>query len=1211
MAIVKSDSFAGMANDAALASTRSFNNALGGSGSLAWNDISSGNYWLWYNVASAVVPQGAAARALATLGSGNFTISFLFRMTAGSAFVWGVSEEANTIAADSVVGLLTSGMNSLRLREYPGGTDHDTQGFSALSTGTWYKATFTKDGDDFTAEVRSSDGTTLIADVAATVTGTTGTHFGFGCPGDGSSIEVRDFIVEDVAASATDLTPTGVTASPVVGTPALSKQLAPTGVTASPVVGQPALGPRAVYVTGQAGGSGTASADLAATGGANRVEATLLDAGTNSVLATRREDVDPTDTISFSGVSAGSRKIRLRDVFKASVAGITVASGAALTPVGITSTPTVGTPALNGGAPQETTVGILDTLAGGARTDVPFMFGIPLATGGTGISGATTSSGATITATVGGSPQNIGVGPRCVMQGGELGYVIVGGVLDNLSSGAQADVVTTTASGSDPSGTSITWADVLATGWACSVEVDVSGTTYTADASDVSTSDTTFAAANPFYQGQWIDTPYFAAWTMSVPLEDGSGNRANDKMRVRFDVYAWKKSSGPVGGGNPIVAILCDPELEIGSWGGAVSSVTTTEIRVKNAAGSASGRTYTGSPNYRLSGYGATDFRLNGVWWSNTAAERGGTDVIHENSSGVLDIVYDRGWLIPMSLTKTLVNRTGDGGRPTLVTFKTGLDGQSTLPMQGAGAHQPDGNAAGSRPDINQIHQLDLFASHSWDDSEDRETMRRNFSTALHQQYRFTSSGLMLDIAGTHASTHLNSDGPNAYAPSGGAAPIIPDQAHKPFTGLLGWLLYGRLKYLRHIHYDTQYMWAEGTSGTGLHRYMFTGGQGRGRMGWCMRHLALAEACTPNALAGTITGWTRDTIKTLKNNNIKSVGGDTVTPGAGNVYNHGYDEYWNPDLTGAITANSRYDNDAAGNARWLFQTSSVNTNIFGLNFAVISHGMASRLNVLDADGISQRDWIFTALLRMVDQDESGGLSDGMTEWYWGASWAAHATEPKSWPRFWSDVNGDAKPDPGSSGARWIDGRMVPGATSFDINAANPAAVVISLNGGSIAWFDDGEQNEGGSRGDWYKNAGRWAGRSGAAWVVGTSPNDWSGRVVSVASNGRSVTIDCTVATGTAPSSSPTGVALVNLALPMFGPASPWNTGNVYIGNLDNDYTTAAMGSVKIINLVAPPYDLTALDAALRARTLLRTTGDISNDPLADTSNLSWVFGTDW
>lgn len=861
---------------------------------------------------------------------------------------------------------------------------------------------------------------------------------------------------------------------------------------------------------------------------------------------------------------------------------------------------------------QTTTVAITDTLAAGARTDVPFFFGVPLLTGGTDTPG-TGASLSSLRATVGGVSQNIGVGARCVTQSNALSYAIVGGVLDSLPSGGTQNVVVSTVQDSDPSGTGITWADVLAATnasaqtWNCTVQIDSGGVTYTADPRTVTTSNTTYSASGPYYSGQWIDTPHFAAFSVNVPFLDGSNNRVNDKLRCRFDVYAWKKQSGPISGSNPIIAIMAEPEIEIASWNEAVTGTACTALRVRDHTATAV-NTFTGSPTFTLFGYGATDMGLNGIWWSNTTANRGGWEPIHQNTNGRLDFLFDRGWLLPMSLTKPLVNRTVTGFA-SLPSFNTQLNAQSTLPMQAAGIRNASQVAGGAWPYINLIHQAELFAAHSWDDATARSVARRNASRALHQRQRFGRNGLLLDMASADGTRSI----PAGAAPVAtlGAPPSIPDQAHKDYSGFLLWLLEGRLKWLRHLHYDAQYMWAETDGLAGVNRGLFAsgGGQGRGRMGWSVRNFVCTVAATPNTLPATTTGWTRSLMQTMMDNSCGTAN-QVVTPGL-LVYSGTKDEYWDASRPGAITPNNRYDNDDPENARWLFQTGTNgfglrDTNIFAMNFAVLSHAQGSRLNVFNADGISQRDWVFEAYVRMVTNPQA----DGMIEWYWGFPWNAHVIAPKTWAQFWHDSNGAARY---GAGAAAIAPRFLPGLTGFSINATNPAAVVITLIGGTLPFFDDGEQNVGGARGDWFAARGRWAGRGPAAWVQGSSPNSWLGRVTSVSADGRSCTIDCTVLNGVAPSSSPSNVALTSLALPMYGPASPWVTDNIYVLDATNDYTTSGCGSIKMIKLVAPPRNLDAIDAKMRARTLLRTQGggDGAASPLNDTSNLTWVYGSDW
>ena len=110
------------------------------------------------------------------------------------------------------------------------------------------------------------------------------------------------------------LAPTGITASPVVGTPALSRNLVPTGITASPVVGQPLLEVDAAGVTAltlDTATGGTGQITYAGT----YLPADLSPAPTITITAIRggsdiaTEAADTVSAGSFSGVitvSAGS-----------------------------------------------------------------------------------------------------------------------------------------------------------------------------------------------------------------------------------------------------------------------------------------------------------------------------------------------------------------------------------------------------------------------------------------------------------------------------------------------------------------------------------------------------------------------------------------------------------------------------------------------------------------------------------------------------------------------------------------------------------------------------------------------------------------------------------------------------------------------------------------------------------------------------------------
>lgn len=835
---------------------------------------------------------------------------------------------------------------------------------------------------------------------------------------------------------------------------------------------------------------------------------------------------------------------------------------------------------------QTYTIGILDTIAGGSRTNVPWMAAVPLKTGA--VSGATDSSGNTLSAAIGGSPINIGVGMRCAGKAGKLQFAVVGGVLASLGSGSTASIVVSTTTGSDPSGTGITWADILATGALnAAIEFDIGGTTYLAKPGDAATSDTTWNAANPLHHGTFLDTPYLVGISVSCPIESSGGARANDRLRMLFDVYAWKAGSGAVNGGNPILAVMIRPEVEMASWGGSTfSDPACTACRIKDSGGSTL-TTFTGSPTFPLYGYAADNLRqYRGIWWSNTGARRDGWDVIPENVSGKLQKLIDNGHMLPNNFTAA--NCAGN--------FSTwqGILPDGTLPFDGEGVHTLYQPGTGPRPGLNVTHSVDGQAMCAWTDANVRQMVHEQFSTALHIPHRYKSSGKLLDITGAHASDTWETQRP-ASSPG---SPFTLDLAHQESGGHLLFLIYGEICYLRHMQFLAQDAWTQNIFGTGLDRRLYHSSQLRGGA-WAARSTHLACAYTPNAMSANITGWDRALIQSF----IDHAHDPSNTSNSFGFLHGTFAECW--DNTGDhIPASLLFDNSDSADARFV-PAGSVNVESsfqqYFMGYTLL-HGAS--LDVLDSNGLAFKDWWIEGLCRWM----TGPFRDIHIEYYYG--------RPKSvgtqmtWPErthYWAS---QVKPNFGGGEDYMVSPGWLPGLTSFSINAANPAAVVITLNGGSLAYFDDNEQNNGGARGDWFKKTGAYSGYTDAAlWVGGNSPNNWAGRVTAVSSDGRQVTINCTVTDGVAPSSSPSNVTLDHLYVPPWGPRSAWIDDNVYVAQGGNDYTAMARGLARTMALMSPPIDLTATIAMLDERYTLRTNynGSVPPEP---GDYIDWDYGAE-
>jgi hypothetical protein len=862
------------------------------------------------------------------------------------------------------------------------------------------------------------------------------------------------------------------------------------------------------------------------------------------------------------------------------------------------------------GPTQTYTVSVVDTLSAGARANVPFILGVPLRTGWAG--NAAPFANTTLTARAGATPIPIGVGARCRDRDGNLTFAVIGGVLPSLPSGGATTVTVETAQGSGASGALITWNDVLAAlnhasqPWTCTVEILIGSTTYTADPRTVSAANTTYSHAAPHYLGKFIDTPHLACFSMTVPFVSSGGARVNDKLRARFDVYAWKASPGPVDGGNPIIAILCDPEVEIASWNEAVSGTLVSAIRVRNHAGVAVAE-WTGS--IQLRAYAAADFNLRGVWWSNTAAERGGWDVVPTpDAQGRPAQHYATGHLLPTTATSAVF-------QAQLNAATTAVNGQSTVPMNYLGMHTSGQGGTGAREDICVIHRTEAMCAMEWTNPNRRALAHRNFSSALHQGMRFLVNGAWLDITGAQQSQHWTANRPD---PTSGGELIQLDLAHHPMDGYWLYLVYGRLRYLRHMHFLHQKNWSMPNSGWGLRRQFLMQWQPRG-MAWCLRTAAMTAAMTPEDFPATM-GWTKALQNAFLDEQCGYAGYEHNDVGTwegvngGKAYTGMKAEYFDTARPGQITINNRYDNSPGSTtARFIFTGTGNVAPSFMYGYALLAMAATRRLRVLNADGEAWIDWTFKGFR---DQMLTPYYDWAVTS-YWGVKygWGAAGVAPKTWARILAEASYFDR-----TAIRYGSnpGNHVKGITSYSLNAANPAAAVLTLNGANVVpYFDDGEQNHGGARGDWFRGAGAYAAWSGGvgAWVFRQIdfPEQivWAGRITSVSADGRSCTIDCTVPNGVAPPGSETNNTETNrLRLPFWGPRSPWWQPNTIVRpSAADDYHAITLAAATTIASTSPPGDMGAIVANLKARLPLH-----GSPTLPLTNGQAWVewalFG-DW
>jgi hypothetical protein len=201
--------------------------------------------------------------------------------------------------------------------------------------------------------------------------------------------------------------------------------------------------------------------------------------------------------------------------------------------------------------------------SGNAQTNMPFMFGLPLAP-------AALPSGSIVQILDGASQQVVQTDQAASdLAKANVRFVAVSGVLSALGANASKQLTVQSVVGTPPGGVVIAASDITGL---CSgsfepglVTIVLGGLTYTASCAAALASGGTWGLTTSQNFGHFRSGPYCSAFLCSAPLVH-SGT-AHNYLRVFFHVYAWKAGAGVItaqGGGNPILSVLTDVVVENG-----------------------------------------------------------------------------------------------------------------------------------------------------------------------------------------------------------------------------------------------------------------------------------------------------------------------------------------------------------------------------------------------------------------------------------------------------------------------------------------------------------------------------------------------------------------------------------------------------------------------------------------------------------------------
>lgn len=875
------------------------------------------------------------------------------------------------------------------------------------------------------------------------------------------------------------------------------------------------------------------------------------------------------------------------------------------------------TAAVGGGGGDPTALWNVDIVEGAttARTNQPFSFGLPLGPGQFDSAtqkivvydGETALADAQYTC-------------ECVDQDGDGRWVRVDGIIPSLSSGGTKTLSVKAESGSQSAGTPITAADLQtfinanATGNDVRVAMVIGGTTYTASVKAMlDATKTTYSAAEPHYRGAFFAGPMASCYVGSVPLEDGSGNRASDYLRVDFHAYGWKTGGAIVGA--KIDAIVWNSAFNpVGGW----SDVAWSALRVEDGSGGVvEGYTSTSStandPNRGVA-YGHSRFMFDPVWVGLSSAEKGSWEALHETTSGKLQKAIDAKWLIDTYNTSAIVSSQ-------IGTWKTGLDGNGINPFRSKGNHVLyNQGSTGPRYEIGYLTQGQNYAVAAWSSSDARHVVRQNARESLHIPWFYVDheTGVLLDIVAKPSESIFTETKPTKV---GGGTPWAIDAGHHPCDHILTAMLDGDFWCVQALQAVAHGIWTQINFGTGYNKRLATGLQDRGAA-WAMRSVGAALALTPNAQPAGLTGMSRANLQGWLDATC-GIAGDVITFGS---YHGAKNQCWGT----PTPASGAFDNTVSPPDcfRWVPQDGHNNgagqnpMRIWGAAYYATALSWMNRLKVGNADFNSYFAWMNDFFEQFL-QDPRWALVSAM---YGRLGMPTDvSTYPMSVDAVLSEMARTLTQENNKTGGPPDSNLFVTGSHDFGLlgitgvtftySAMN--AVTVHLEGASaIDYFTDPSST-------WFTaGLGAVVAIPNQGVAIASWPDYAAGHITSVV-NGKTVVVDfqtrATVNGSTDwaneidPAQVPSGTTLTpdEVRLPAPDKTASWlaTHGNLLIGVWSNEYPPAVLGAIEALAGEGINTDVIA-DRRAKLRGLLVEKGRIAdavNFPTVGDGNIDFFF----
>ena len=457
-----------------------------------------------------------------------------------------------------------------------------------------------------------------------------------------------------------------------------------------------------------------------------------------------------------------------------------------------------------------------------SQTQVPVTFGQIFKDGDV-------PAGTGLTASINSQAIPLQVDAKATNPDGSLRHAVLTAVIPSLPGYSTQPITLSTA----PAGTgsAVTLAQLLATAFDATVNINIGGTNYTADAKQLLQTAATTNACVPWGQAcnVWLSGPLVSEWIVGGPVTS-AGGVSNPNLRVYFNVRAYA--------GNPINLVRVDVVIE-NDW-----AYTPQQSITYNATLTSGSDTYTIN---NLTQYAYARWH-HVLWWGSRPSVYAQVDTQYLQSSGAVSR-YE-----VLQPDNTFLNSVI----------------QSCAPMQHCDQTQTMGNTGaqssiGPLPQWTSAYIIDPdYRAYNWMLADD------DAIGAYSVHYRDQATGWPLSVVDHPYVTIVDWGYANSVAAQnpatwgkdllpqcsgGGTAyycvnnPNVFDTAHHPSVAFVSYMVTGDYYYLEELQYVASYLevWANPAYRNYAQGYVYAAqGQTRGKA-WTLRSIGDAAYLTPDA----------------------------------------------------------------------------------------------------------------------------------------------------------------------------------------------------------------------------------------------------------------------------------------------------------------------------------------------------------------------------